>query len=437
MHFPGILLHLFHTIILYGHGTQPSILLLTICAYSVILYICYIKKLGVKENIMKKKKIRDAAWFPMAMAICIGVVLYILLLRFSGICDGIKTFIGFFKTVILGCVIAYLVNPLANFFYGLLKKVKKDGTRKLLSNGLAFLVVILFLIFSVIILIPQLIGSVETFIGNLGGYIESANKMLEGFGISKNMIDLSSLVSSSENVLTYFSGWIAENAEKIVFAATGTGKGIFQWVIAFILSIYLLSSKESLKAGFKRLLKAVFGKERYGGVSTFLRKCDTIFNRYIVFNLIDSLIVGAANAIFMTVCGMQYVGLISFVVALTNLIPTFGPMIGLVVGGFVLLMVNPLHALIFAVFTLVLQLMDGYVIKPRLFGNSLGVSGLWILIGVIVGGNMFGVIGILLAVPCVAIIILIYESYILPGLERRFMPDSDSSSAAENTKASG
>lgn len=94
-------------------------------------------------------------------------------------------------------------------------------------------------------------------------------------------------------------------------------------------------------------------------------------------------------------------------------------MVGLVIGGFVLLMVNPTHALLFLVFTLVLQTLDGYVIKPRLFGNSLGVSGLWILVGVIVSGKMFGVIGILLAVPCVAVLDFMYGAYLLPALEKR------------------
>ena len=380
------------------------------------------------------KKIKKAAWFPMATAICIGVVLYMILLRFTGICGFINTFIGFFKTVILGGIIAYLVNPLANLFASLFKGVKKEGTRKMLSNTLAFVVVILFLIFSVLILVPQLIESIETFMNNLSGYITKASSMLESWGISKSVIDLNSVVDYSEDALATISEFATEHAGKIVSAATVTGKGIFQWVIAFILSIYLLAEKDNLKAGFKRLLKAIFGKVRYCGVSTFLKKCDTIFNRYIVFNLIDSLIVGFANAIFMMICGMQYVGLISFVVALTNLIPTFGPMIGGVVGGFVLLMVNPMHALIFIIFTIVLQLMDGYVIKPRLFGNSLGVSGLWILISVIVGGNMFGVIGILIAVPCVAIIILIYENYILTALERRFSTDSGDAPEAEDTE---
>lgn len=162
------------------------------------------------------------------------------------------------------------------------------------------------------------------------------------------------------------------------------------------------------------------GEDKYGGVSTFLKKCDTICSRYIVFNMIDSLIIGTVNAIFMTFLGMQYMGMISFVVGITNLIPTFGPLIGTVIGGFVLLMVNPLHSLIFIIFTLILQIVDGYILKPRLFGDSLGVSGLWILMGIIVGGNMFGILGILLAIPCVAISDFIYGSYIIPSLEKRF-----------------
>ena len=355
----------------------------------------------------------------MAAAICIGVVLYILLSRFAGIWAGIKTFFGFFKTVIMGCVIAYLVNPLANLFFGLLKNIKKEDTRKLLSNGLAFGVVLIFLVFSVSILVPQLVESIETFVENLDGYVASASSMLESFGISNRVIDISRFVASSETILSDLSELISENAGELISLATSTGKGLFQWGIALILSVYLLSEKENLKKGAKRFLKAVFGEERYHGVSVFLHKSNMICSRYIVYNLIDSLIVGSANAIFMTIAGMQYVGLISFAVALTNLVPTFGPLVGLVIGGFVLLIVNPVHALIFVIFTLALQFCDGYIIKSRLFGNSLGVSGLWILIGVIVGGNMFGVIGILLAVPCVAILILIYDTYILPGLEGR------------------
>ena len=117
--------------------------------------------------------------------------------------------------------------------------------------------------------------------------------------------------------------------------------------------------------------------------------------------------------------GMQYVGMISVVIAVTNLIPTFGPIIGGLIGAFILLLVDPWDALIFIIFTMILQTLDGYVIKPKLFGNSLGVSGLLILIAIIVGGKMFGVVGILLAIPFAAIIDFVYKDYLLSALEKK------------------
>ena len=116
---------------------------------------------------------------------------------------------------------------------------------------------------------------------------------------------------------------------------------------------------------------------------------------------------------------MQYVGLISVIVALTNLIPTFGPIIGGAIGAFILVLIKPWHALAFFIFTLVLQFVDGYILKPKLFGSSLGVSGLLILISVLVCGNIAGVVGILLSIPLAAILNFVYVDVTLPYLEKK------------------
>lgn len=368
---------------------------------------------------MKKGKIKNAAWYPNAVAIAIGVVLFVFLWKFPEINKTVRTFVGFFKPIIIGCAIAYIINPLSNAFARLFKNMKSEKTRKLLSNTLAFVVVVLFLIFAFIILTPQLIKSAQTFVNNLSGYTKYLGDLSVKMGVSESIFNINALIDSSEKILSKITEYITNNMDSILSASANAGKNIFQWGIAFMLSIYIIAEKAKLKAGFKRLLKAVFGEKRYVGVSDFLRKCDKIFNRYIVYSIIDAIIIGGANAVFMALVGMEYVGLTSFVVAITNLIPTFGPMIGGVIGAFILLITNPMHALIFIVFTFILQTLDGYVIKPRLFGNSLGVSGLWILVGIIVGGNMFGVLGILLAIPSVAVIDLIYNSYLIPALENR------------------
>ena len=121
----------------------------------------------------------------------------------------------------------------------------------------------------------------------------------------------------------------------------------------------------------------------------------------------------------MLICGMPYAGLVTIVVALTNLIPTFGPLIGAVIAAFILAMAAPKFIIPFLILTVILQTCDGYIIKPRLFGNSLGISGLLILVGILVGGNIAGVTGILLATPVVAILDYAYKDRLLPLLERR------------------
>lgn len=170
-------------------------------------------------------------------------------------------------------------------------------------------------------------------------------------------------------------------------------------------------------------MNALMQEKRVSSITVFFSRCDTILIRYIVFTLFDAAIVGIVNALFMLIMNMQYVGLVSVVVAVTNMIPTFGPVIGAVIGAFVLLLVKPWYALAFLIFTLILQLCDGYVIKPKLFGNTLGVSGLLILIAVIVGGNMFGVAGILLAIPCAAILDFLYKDYFLLFFESKKKQD--------------
>ena len=116
---------------------------------------------------------------------------------------------------------------------------------------------------------------------------------------------------------------------------------------------------------------------------------------------------------------MQYPVLVSFIVGVTNLAPTFGPIVGGVLGTLILVFAKPLDALAFVIFTIILQLIDGYVVKPRLFGSSLGVPPVWILVTIIIGGNIFGVIGILLAIPFAAIMTYVYRDILEKKMEER------------------
>ena len=271
-----------------------------------------------------------------------------------------------------------------------------------------------------VILIPQLIEGVSSFTANLDSYLESLRTAFPGLNKSfGSFLNKPDVLASREKLLSAVSSAIRNNADLLLEFSAFAGKSLIQWLIGLFLSVYLLAEKDTLKANGKRLLRAALPQNRSEGLLVFLRRCDRILSRYVVYNLLDSVIIGGTNAIFMAITGIPYVGLVSFIVAATNLIPTFGPMIGGAVGALLLCLVKIRYAVIFLIFTSLIQLCDAYIIKPKLFGNSLGVSSLWILIGIIVGGRMFGAVGVLLAIPAVAILDFLYTEYILPRLEAR------------------
>ena len=369
---------------------------------------------------MKQNKLSEKKWYNGAVVACIGVAFFMLLANLSTVLSSVRSFLGNFNSIFLGIVFAYILNPLARFFYNsLFRKMKVGNTRWYLSVTMGILTALLALLLLIGTLIPQLAQSISLFAENYDGYAASLIKMVEGSPL-KSVINAEKLQMLSENALTSISNFVRDNAGRILTAAANSGKGIISGVISLIVAVYLLIDKKRVMAGLWRFGRAVFPQKTIEGIMDFCLRCDTILMSYLGQSLLESVIVGVINAIFMLVCRMEYVGLVSVIVAVTNLIPNFGPIIGGVIGAFVLLMVNPLHALLFIVFCIVLQFVDGYILKPKLFSGSLGVSGLLILIAGIVLGNLFGVLGMLLSIPAAAILSFVYRDYFLPKAEKRF-----------------
>ncbi len=380
------------------------------------------------------RRFQEKPWYPMAVAISIGVVMYVSLTNLGTILRAVGKFISFFSPVIIGVIIAYIVNPLAKFYEKILfKNTDPKKKRHMVSNILAFITFILFLALILYLLIPQLIGSIMFLADNLDSYLDATKHLLDDWGIAGSIEGLEEILNSSGDLLKKLLDLLTNNIDRIISGTASAGKSLLNVGIAFILSIYIISDKDKIKEGVKRLIAALLSSERYERLTGFVRKCDVILEQYVTHNFLDSLIVGVANSIFMAICRMPYVGLVSVVVALTNLIPTFGPIIGWVIGGFLLVLIKPWYALAFTLFTIVLQTADGYVIKPKLFGDTLGVSGLLILVGVIVGGRMFGIVGILVAIPGVAILDLLYKEFVLLRLEARKQEENKALSE-ENTQ---
>ena len=368
---------------------------------------------------MKRTKLSEKPWYNGAVIACIGVAFYVLLSNLGTVLSSVRYFLGNFNSIVLGAIFAYLMNPLAKFFEKkVFRKMKRADIRWYLSVMLGVLTALLALLFLAGMLIPQLVQSISLFADNYDNYASTLLKLIEGSPL-KTILNVEKLQTLSNNALGSIADFVRSNAGRILSAAANSGKGIVSAVISAIVAIYILIDKLGVLCGFWRLMGIIFHEDTVDGFMRFTHRCDTILMRYLGQSLLESVIVGVVNAIFMFVCRMQYVGLISVIVAVTNLIPNFGPIIGGVIGAFVLLLVNPLHALMFIIFCFILQFVDGYILKPKLFSGSLGVSGLLILIAGIVLGNLFGVLGMLLSIPAAAILSFIYQDYFLPKQEMR------------------
>lgn len=361
------------------------------------------------------KDLLEKRWAAYTLATCSAVVLYFLLSNVSDIFKGIGFVYRIISPLITGLIIAYIIDPFVTFLQNtVFSNVKSEHTKKKLSVTVALVGIAIFIILLMVALIPQIVVSIKTLFGNMDNYIRSLQGFLQTASIeaAERGIDISGITRFGDDILNVAGKKIPENFDGILTTSLSISKAIFDLFIAMFLAIYFLADKDRLRGSFSRLLKHVIKADGYKAFSSFWERCNSILIRYIAFDIIDGIIVGVANLIFMSVAGMPYSILISLVVGITNLAPTFGPIVGDIIGGFILVLVNPFYALWFIIFTVILQTIDGYILKPKLFGGSLGVPGVWILISIIVGSRILGVAGILLAIPFAAIVDFIYHDLI-------------------------
>ena len=360
---------------------------------------------------MKLPKFSNKDWFGGAVIVCIGVTLFVLLSNISSVIAVLARIIGYFRPVILGVIIAYIISPLAKlFFYRVFRRIRHRKVRWYLSVFLSFALLMIAFFLLVGMLLPQLIRSIVSFSQNFDSYTKSLKQLIADSPL-KTMIDEENLELLNQNAMAAISEYVTRAANHALSFAAGAGKNILSIVIALILAVYLLLDVRNVLVGARKLIFRILPGNASMVFLDFVLRCDTILVSYITQTFMDALIIGSVNAIFMAICKMPYIGLISVVVGVTNLIPNFGPAIGAVTGAFILLLAGPGNTVLFLIFCLLLQGVDAYILKPKLFSSALGVSGVSILISTIVLGNMFGIWGVLLSIPVAAILSFIYHEY--------------------------
>ena len=280
------------------------------------------------------------------------------------------------------------------------------------------------------VLVPQLVESLQTLLANAESYYNTVyswgNALLKDEPkLAQWILDLlqkyqagniiSGLVPRLQDLLTSVTGgiWLG------VWGTLTFAKNL---IIGIIISVYVLAMKEKSRARACKVVYSILPEDRAAAFLRGVGRLDAIFSGFIRGKLLDSLIIGILCFVGCSALNMPYTPLVSVVVGVTNVIPFFGPFLGAIPSAFLILLVDPVKCLYFAIFVLLLQQLDGNVIGPKILGDSTGISGFWVIVSILVGGGFFGVLGMFLAVPTCAALQVLVKYLMDRRLRQRGMP---------------
>jgi predicted PurR-regulated permease PerM len=365
-----------------------------------------------------------------------------------------KMVAGAIRPIIFGVVIAYVLNPLmgvyekyifSKLFGKLFKKNVKSAKNAARGASLFLTVVTAVAIVAglLMLIIPELYTNVERLVTNMPTYSQRGFEFIKKF--SNDYPEVSNYIEARyQEGATHLLAWAREkllpNANTLLTSLSvgiyGTLKTLLHIIIGVIVSVYILSSKEHYAAVGKKLLYG-FTKEEYAQkVIRFVKYVDERFGGFLIGKIVDSAIVGVLCFIVCTIFQIPYALLVSVIVGVTNIIPFFGPFIGAIPSGILILLISPVKALIFAIIILVIQQIDGNIIGPKVLGNSTGLDSFGVMFAILFSGGLFGVAGMILGVPVFAVIFGMLDKICVKHLSEKNLPtNSDSYLENDDIKA--
>ncbi len=334
------------------------------------------------------------------------IVGYILLENYNVFFAFLRRLLSILAPFIYALIIAYCLSPLINIFE---KKVKlKRG----LSILLTYVIIISLLALGVIYVLPNITDSVISITLEVSKYVEIGQEWIENAFKNENLYNLLMRVGAVDYLSELSSKfgttfiWVLEGSITSIFLVT---TNLVKIVLGFVLAIYVLLDKERLLKGTKTLIYMAFKEERSHQLIKWVKTYNRMVGLYIGTKAIDSTIIGVIAFVGLSVIDAPYTGLMALIVGVTNMVPYLGPLVGEIIGAFVGLTVSPTMAITMFLLLFTIQQFDAWYLDPKLVGNKVGVRPIFIILGLILGGRLFGVIGMLLASPTMATIKVFYD----------------------------
>ena len=359
------------------------------------------------KNKKEKWYILDRRSVSTLLVVLISILFYVGLTHFDAVYARVSGLLSVLSPFIGGFVVAYLLNtPVCFFERRVFHKFRRRWGLSILTVYLLALAVLAILLNMVL---PQVVQSVFDLAGNIEGYIASLNVLLGDLSRRYNLesVDwsaLEELLGDLQSLVKNLLGRLAQSLPQVLNFGMAVGSGVVTAVTALISSVYMLGGKARLVPQLKKLLSAVFPKKQAERSMQILSHANGVFVGFINGKLIDSAIIGVLCFILCLIFRVPYPTLVGVVVGVTNVIPFFGPIIGAVPCLMILVIVDPLAALRFLILVVALQQFDGNVLGPKILGDSTGLSAIWVLVAIVVGGGLFGFPGMILGVPTFAVI---------------------------------
>ena len=340
----------------------------------------------------------------------------------------IKYIIAIFMPFIIGAMMAFVLNVLLNVVENkLFKKLNKKNTKtwkklkRPVSLVTTFIIIIAIIALILGLIIPQLKNTVELFTENFDSYKTQSVELLEKVGIEKKTIN--KLNNNIENIQEEATKYISKNSDKImqttVGVATTVAGTVTTIVLGIVFAIYILLKKEDLTRQFKKLARAYLPEKRQTTLKEISTLSNKTFGNFVSGQCIEALIIGLLCFIGMLILQIPYASTIAVLVGFTALIPVFGAFIGTAIGAFLILMVDPTKALVFVIFIIILQQLEGNLIYPKVVGNSVGLPGIWVMVAVTVGASIAGILGMLLSVPICSILYSIVRTKVNNRIDQK------------------
>lgn len=380
---------------------------------------------------------------------CCCILFFFLIYRYNGFADFWNRLIYILQPIIIGAIVAYLLNPIMKFLEKHLtqffeprmknkKKVHKTARGIAIAGALIFLLGIIVLLIAAIV--PAVINSIQgmsaTIADGANNLVKWLNDFLQGdTELAKEVSDIIEDASDrlrdflQDDVLTQVQTY----ATSIASGAIYVGKFFLNILVGLIVSVYLLFSKEQFAGQAKKMIYAVFKPVRANVIIETARKSNEIFGGFISGKLLDSAIIGVIAYVVLAIMRLPDPVMIAVIIGVTNIIPFFGPFIGAIPSFIIIVLQNPIQGLYFLIFVVILQQIDGNIIGPKILGNSTGLSPFWVVFAILVFGGLWGFPGMLLGVPTMAVIYYIVKKCVEYLLRKKGLRE-DTASYVELTR---